>query len=518
MADDLLNYDPAAGELPPQAPAPTPTPGTPTADTLAALADIAPAPNPVDTVRRAAFGDTGAQQYADLAAAGTMRPNLNVAPTAAPAPAAAATPGGIGPSDLMGLLGDIANGAAGHPEAGQQRALAQAQLARQQQAQQLAAQQAAQGQAKSDIDFLDKLKSAPPAYRAGLANDYFGRQGRSVPPAMAALITDQSTLTDLTSAATKARVMSDPQFAALFMTSLDKPKEFLTLIGDIRKSDADADRAVAEAQKTAAEAKAAPAKATADLANKAMELANRIRTAQKPPSVEDLQVLDSAGMTAWQVPIPGVPGGKMWTTGPKGMAPASAGADVRDVERQKAEAKAPPMTIQRAREQVGSAQNVAKDLLAKLNDPKFADAKKALGPNMTANVAGYQVGPGEFNRIWRNYKSYGGKGNTPEQNQLMEAIGYYQGTGFQAFLAGIRNQKIVEDIRVHIPAPWDTEPTIRSKIDYLSHRYDDVLQEFAKGGRPIGEEPGAVQRGEAAANAPAGTPPAGSKIIKFSDL
>jgi hypothetical protein len=105
--------------------------------------------------------------------------------------------------------------------------------------------------------------------------------------------------------------------------------------------------------------------------------------------------------------------------------------------------------------------------------------------------------------VWRNYSDYGGEGNTPEQNKLMEGIGYYTGTGFQAFLAGLRNQKIVEDIRVHIPQPFDTENLIRSKIQYLNGRYDDILKEFAKGGRPVGASEGAA----------GGTPPPSAPAI-----
>ena len=77
MAGENLNFDPNT-QLPPQA-----TGGLPGA--AAEAADIAPAQTAQDVLRTAAYGDQGAQQYADLVSAGqtAQTPTPSAPPPAA---------------------------------------------------------------------------------------------------------------------------------------------------------------------------------------------------------------------------------------------------------------------------------------------------------------------------------------------------------------------------------------------------------------------------------------------------
>lgn len=490
MADDLLNYSPGSGERPPQAPLPTPTP----------IDDVARAQSAQDILRPAAYGDKGAAQYEALVAAGQPAP---AAPLVSPTPAGlsgmvgATPPAGMPAPNALDPVANMLMSFGGIDP--YKNRLERANLARQQQAIQLARE-------KEDrdnyADFWGTMvpnvfKAFPGQPNAALPVLMQAAQSRGITVEPAALIAwDQQLKDSVTPREDIERIIRDP----------NTPMGALARIGTTAKGGFDIVAADAAARKAAEDAKFSGPLAQARLDQMRATTDRRKAAGAKMPELKELQSLDSIGWGAW--PVTDDKGNLVrYEKGPLSNVPPGVKAlNPRDIEAQQQEAKAPLMTIQRAREQVASAKDTSKALLTMLNDPKFNDAKKSLGPDLTTNVAGYQLGPSQFNRIWRNYKDYGGEGNSTEQNKLMEAIGYYTGTGFQAFLAGLRNQKIVEDIRVHIPQPFDNEDTIRSKIEYLGHRYDDVLREFAAGAgsiRSLRKEAGVPVAGSPETTAPA---------------
>jgi len=495
----MLNFDPTAGEAPPQAPAPT--------STLNDFADLpTEVPSATDVLRTANFGDKGAQQYADLAAAGQQRPNPGLAGITGSAAAPAAAPSSsVGPGDLMALLGDVAMGAAGDPQAGIKREAAQLSLQRQQQAMQVQAQAAAQGQAKSDIEFLDKLKGVLPQYRGPLMSRYFTSQGRDVPPEMAAMIGDQSVLKDLTSPATIARVQSDPQFAALFMTSLDKPKEFLTLLNDLRKADADADKAVDDAAKAHAQAIAEPSKLRGDAAKAALDIATKIRSANKTPSAADIEVLDAAGMSAWQVAIPGVAGGKMWTTGPKRLAPAGA-VDINAMHQGEQE-KAAGLAVAKEHAVTTSSTRTMKEAAPKVT--QLAD--KAL-----ESLAKTETGPlkGRWNELMTG--KIGAK--NPDFFRLRTELGLLSTMMMRMHVGARGSEGMLQHFNEMFANAAQSPENMRVALS-VAKEYADMVHATKEGEEITAPNFKRIEGGGAAGAAPApGTPPPGAKIIKFGDL
>jgi hypothetical protein len=514
---DLLNYDPNVA-FPPQAPSPTPTldnaPATP-------LPTIPPPPPPqtaTDVLRPAAYGDKGAEQYAALVAAGQPAP---AAPLVSPTPAG--LPGLVGGTAPMSpppvgtggnAIDPVANAlmSLGGLDPYKQR-LERQQLANAQQSNVIAQEREFRENASEFYTQLmpSAFKSFPG--RPDLATAFLQRAAQSrglvVDPAVL-LSLNQQMIDGTLPVGTMNRIIMDP----------NTPSGEVVRMGANAKAANEAVSAVAAADKAVTQANYAGPLAQSQLDARKDTADRRAQQEGKVPKLSDLQTLDSMGWASW--PVRDANGNVKYVSGPKSDVPAGVTPlNPRDIEAQQSEAKTPLMTIQRAREQVASAQDTAKTLLTMLNDKKFAEAKKSLGPDLTANVGGYQVGPSQFNRVWRNYKDYGGQGNTVEQNKLMEAIGYYTGTGFQAFLSGLRNQKIVEDIRVHIPQPFDTEPTIRSKIEYLGHRYTDVLREFATGAggiRSLRKEAGVPVAGSPEGTTPAPAPAARGGRISAADF
>ena len=446
FTEELLDPGP---QLPPQA-----TTGLPAM--AAELGNIASAPTQTEALLQASFGDRGAQAYQNLQAANQQAayPAAAVpAPATAPMPAAAPSglsqfAGGLpGPSGIADILtGTLAGIAKGDPYAGQKQFLIQQQAQRQ-------AAAATQVAASADMDFYKKLHDLPLPHRAGFAADYFRKQGRQVPPSVLNALSDTDILAKMTDPEVTELVNRDPYWKHVFLNSVKDPEAFLEFQDKIKQQKAQTTTAELTTKKAEADFAGGPEAPKSPYAGHRAAAIDALKR-EGNPNPSEAEIDERVGYLA-------------------------------------ASAKAPPMTIQRAREQIGSARNVAGNILTLLDDPKYADAKKKLGPNLTTTIAGVSVGAPQFNFAWRNYKQFGGQGNTSETNRLMEAIGYYQGTGFQGFLAGIRNEKVINDIRTHIPQPFDTEETIKSKIGYLQDRYTDVLAEFAKGGKPIGvQEPG----------------------------
>lgn len=238
MADDV------AAVLPPQAT------GASLPGQAADFADIAPAPSAEDTLLAANFGDKGAQQYKDLRTAGQRAPTPAAAPLTAlagmPAPAAPASqPGGI-----EGMLGGGTGAANASPifrmlagpegMAGTQNAELKARAAIQQRKQQ------AQTMAIADGTFLHNLKDQPINMRAAMIQAYAARQGRELLPAEATYIAnvDPDTLAHTIERAKAGDVLALEQMSSLFSGD---PMKMVNANTEMRKTNAEADRAVADA-------------------------------------------------------------------------------------------------------------------------------------------------------------------------------------------------------------------------------------------------------------------------------
>lgn len=321
MANDLLNYDPSAGELPPQAPSPV--------GTLASLAEPPIVPvTPVEDLRRANFGDTGAAQYDALVQAGAQRPaaglagmaNVPVAPSGGGLPGG--TSGGVA-GDLMQLFGDVLSGAASKPGHAGDAAAARALLQQREQSMRIQQQQAMQQQGAADMKFLDDLKGIPFENRADMASEYFARQGRPVPPSIARLITSDSVISQLTSPENIARLSTDPAFATRLALSLPNGPAFVKFLAGLRADEAETNKKIDDAA-------ISHVKAAGALPNELLTLAKNIRDAGRMPTDNEARMADAAGMQFVRTAIPGVQGGAMWDLQPKGAGgvaqPASAPA------------------------------------------------------------------------------------------------------------------------------------------------------------------------------------------------
>ena len=309
----FLNYEPTEGELPPQAPAPT--------QTLSDFAAPAAQPSPVEDLRRANFGDAGAANYDALVAAGARRPMAGITgmagvPVAPSGGLPGGTSGGVA-GDLMQLFGDVATGAAGGDptRAAAQRAL----VAQREQAMAIQQQQFVQTQAINDNTFYKSLKEFAPQQRPGLVAEYFGKQGRPISGAMANVVSDQQLLVEMSDPAVEARLQTDPAFRNMYIHAYEKPELMATFRHAMRKTIADADKAVDDAAITHVNALgAAPLKI--------LEIQKHINEVGKLPSASDQQQAATAGYTFVEMAVPGVPGGAtMWKAVPLGR-PGGPGA------------------------------------------------------------------------------------------------------------------------------------------------------------------------------------------------
>lgn len=289
-------------------------------------ADIAPATDATSALLAANFGDKGAAQYKALLKAGqqSATPAAPAAPTAPPAstPAPGTAPGvpsgGSGASWLLGGGGNdvspiyqLLAGATG--TAGVDKSMAmQAKAARDQQA-------AMQQAAEKGAEFLEKLRTGnvPPDVRVALIQQTAAQQGRQLSPAEATYIAhftaDPELIQHLSERIKAGDVAAVADFNSLFSGD---PTKMISAADSIRKSHADADKAVSDAEK--ATTLNSPTHLAAEAESKALDVANKMKNLQRPPTAAELQVLDAAGLEAYQAPVPGVAGSTMWSTRPKG--------------------------------------------------------------------------------------------------------------------------------------------------------------------------------------------------------
>jgi hypothetical protein len=496
-----------------------------------AAAIVGPPPSAEQAILQANFGDKGAQQYQDLRTAGQRG-----SPMLPGTPAPPSTGGG----DLAILLGGVTDTlgatltgfATSDPQAGiklQQRKQAIALQKMEMQKIQQEAVQRAQTMAINDATYVEKLQNEPLDVRASMIQAYAAKQGRDLTPAEARYIAaiDPEHLNHTKMLAEQGDITALSNLKALFGGN---PLDMVTAKQDISKRNADANKAI-------------------DLAKITHE---KVPFAAAPKSPADM----AAAQATQEGLAPGSPAYNTRATSLTAqykaqaeLQQASAGASKSDVMTNRADAlaqlqadgtipstatnfspflsqineraasiavnkKAPPMTIQRARDQIASVKNVADDLKGMLTDPKFADATKALGPSLTANIGGATIGPPaaltpdtgglpSYNRAWSNFKNYGGKGNSDDENRLMQAINFFQSTGWQGLAPGIRNPKIISDIQAHLPTPIASAEENLERIGYLESRYGDMIAEMTKGAQPMGAQ-GAAPKTSAAPNGSVG--------------
>jgi len=300
MGAGFLNFNPTAGEAPPQAPIPTPTP-----------IDAAPVPAQTaqDILRTAAYGDTGAQQYEALVAAGQPAP---AAPLVSPTPAGLSgmVGGGAmppsGPPPAMGgsPIDPIANAlmSLGGIDPYKQR-LSRQQLANAQQQTEIAREKEFRENASEFYTELmpSVFKSFPG--RPDLATGFLMRaaqsRGLTVDPAVMISLNQQMADGTLP-VGTLNRVIVDPS----------TPSGVVVRLGASAKMANEAISAVAASDKAVAEARVAPTKAALGLYKQAEGLSD-------PPTPNQITAADAAGLVYREEPVPGVPGIKRWVTSPK---------------------------------------------------------------------------------------------------------------------------------------------------------------------------------------------------------
>lgn len=297
MADDLAAPNP---ELPAQATGGT-LPGL-----AADLADIAPAPTPADALLEANFGARGAQQYRDLRAAGQAT-GAAPAPVTSPldtlvgggASAPAPTPAYNRPSELAAGGISRALQSFGNPQM----------AAQQQQAQQQQILAATKAKQQSSMELFSLIPTAFKQFagRPDLAASFLQNeaQQRGIPltPAVAMYLNQkiadgQLTLDDI-----------ENKMKGADLNTMQRYGTSLTEWSNVIRSQALTSKAIAEAAN-------APAVAQQTATKNALDIANKVRQAQREPTQNEIETLWSGGLVATQVPMPGSPSNKMWTTRP----------------------------------------------------------------------------------------------------------------------------------------------------------------------------------------------------------
>jgi hypothetical protein len=415
MAEEDVNPQ---TELPPQANQPLP----------AAAADaggaedqqVESAPTAANVVGPAAYGDKGWAQYQGLQAAGRQAPAPAVPTPATPQSTLPGDPnasglnyllgggGAAAPSPLMNLFGGP--GTATKYQSG---------VMQQQQAVQKFQQQQ-QSMAIQGLDALDKMRTAnvSPQVRVLMIQQLAASQGKPLTPAQAAYVDQLHNDPDLANhLLLRIRAGADPNanqaqkddalkatadYNSLF--SADPAKQ-INALSDIKKSSADADKAIADATTAQAKALAAPGEAASKATSAALEVASRLRSAQRPPTSSEVDVLDAAGLEAYQVPIPGVKDGTMWSTRPKapGVTPGTISAE--GMRTTKAQTKAEEAGAKEAATTSGSTRTMQEAAPGVLTLAQRAEQQmKAL------ESKGIGVGPGASR--WRDL--WAGKVGTPD--------------------------------------------------------------------------------------------------------
>jgi hypothetical protein len=312
-----LPTDSGVGGTPDSAPPPLPPQaqsGLPGA--AGDLGDIAPAPPAEQPLLQAAFGDQGAAQYQALRAAGQAAPNAGPS-----GPPQVTTP--LGP--VGNVVGQVLAGAATHdPTAGLK-------IVRQQQALQL---QLNEQFRRNASEFYTALMPAifkqfpgRPDLAAAMLMNQARQRNLSVDPAVLMKLNQDMADGKLTEGEID-KIISDPNTPIQTITRLGTYAKFAD---DLAKGRAEAEEAITKSRALSAPPGSMPttvagAQEQAKSQESALRVAQEIRTLQRPPTPQEVQTLDAAGLEAYQVPAPGgVSGATMWSTRPKTGNAAAAG-------------------------------------------------------------------------------------------------------------------------------------------------------------------------------------------------
>ena len=491
-APSTLTYDPTAGELPPQAPAP--------AATFADQNDIAPAAPAQDIVRTAAFGDQGAQQYQALVNAGTAGGAANTPP---PPPAPAAGPAGLagmanmpvsaipvppGSNPSSPIANALISLSGGDPY---KNDLERVRLMQEQQGMQIAAQREMRENASEFytqlVPSIFKAFPGRPDLAANTLVQQAAARGIQVDPTYLMKLNQDFTDGQMTPAQINAHIW-DP----------NTPASTVMRLGPMADSLNKTFEAAAHASTAITQAQSAPAK-------EAATVAMHIRQAQRPPTLEEGQSLDAAGMAAWTVPMPGVKGATMWVTGPKSAIPQGANVfDPRAVESARAKA---------AGEQT-AARTAAGPVPATITD-KLSNFDLALDLIKQLKQLYVKGGPTDqerqswLARVGQEFKYQWGfdQPDNLDEDTALRSLGAI--TAGRAFIQGRPNQQMMTEIWKHTGQnPLVSPQQMRDRLDIMDHAVTTQKQrmiDYAKSGRG---DLDAVSDAEASATGHTGAGPA----------
>lgn len=120
--------------------------------------------------------------------------------------------------------------------------------------------------------------------------------------------------------------------------------------------------------------------------------------------------------------------------------------------------------------------DTVKDVQEQFDNPDNAETLKKLGPSFAVTLpsVGMTVGP-KTNVLQHNYEM-GGMGLAPNEQKLAASLSYLNSTGYQTLLASGRgSEKVIDDIKQHLPSLEKTESQNRENLHYIVEKYKDVL-------------------------------------------
>lgn len=431
-----------------------------------AASDITTAPPAADVLGPAAYGDKGWQQYQDLQRAGQQAP---VPPTPTPTPAA--LPGDPNASGLGYLLG--AGGAAAPSPlmdlfGGQGSAMKFQNAAIQQQEQATALQQKRQALAANGFAFLDSLRkqNVPLSLRAPMIQQWAAQQGLPIDPIQASYIAQwgndpqkyEDHLLEQLRGGGPAATEAAQKWSELFSGDYNR---MIAASDAVRKDKAATDLIVAKA-----------------------EAENRKATGALAPPKTAYQGERAAATESLTKELGRTPNESEITSRIAQIA---------------AESKAPPASSQKTLSQIDAALGPINKLESLIADPKYKNAVDHMGPQMTytnpltgatRSLPFTQDTEGSshdniahpMNTMWWNYKQ-GGQNMAPEDKELMAVLGTVSASGWQGLTSGIRNRAVIEDVKQHIPRPWDEPGLVKEKINWIKQWYGDIKTGIAKSGK-----------------------------------
>lgn len=458
MADDLTGT-------------PTPVPqatGNTPAGTAADLADIAPVPAPEDTIRQAALGDQGAENYAALLNAGrqaatpTAVPTGTTPPPTLPAPPPDTTPGGIAglagvkPGAFDPIAGALMGLATGNPLAGRQALMQRQQAALAMQQHQIAAQREFRENASEFYTALvpAAFKQFPgrPDLAAAFLQNAAAQRGLHVDPTVLTALNQDFIDGKLTSSQMND-IIADPN------TPIDVIQRFgakAKLVNDAIEARGHAIEATNKATASAT----APAEAQAKLIGQ--QLANQFKTMDIGAFYDSIERKVAAEANQ-QGLKPGTPQYTNYTEARKAQLDAYAKRQI---------FLNTPLTGRNA-EDFNQADRVSKFASAAqqlLNDPQVAGDRGVLEGRLR-------------NLAWR-------MGFAQSENEdLYQSISNISGLmGSKVYSGGIRNMKWIDKVLEHTLKPGDDLNLLKDKIVVLQKAaYEQQQGIINTASTPIGQ-------------------------------